>query len=136
MDVLIESAYFSPMNIRRTSKALGLRSESSYRFERGADIGICDWAEPARGAIDSGNRRRPACRRASWMLIRNAEPKQMTLRITKSKDLLGIVISHAEECAFYLGQLGLKMPIARPGQSARAVRRNRHVSNSHRSAWT
>ena len=44
VDVLIESAYFSPTNIRRTSKALGLRSESSYRFERGADIGICDWA--------------------------------------------------------------------------------------------
>src|SRR5690348_13139316 len=35
-DVLIESAYFSPTNIRRTSKTLGLRSESSYRFERGA----------------------------------------------------------------------------------------------------
>jgi len=43
-DVLIESAYFSPVNIRRTSKLLGLRSESSYRFERGADVGICDWA--------------------------------------------------------------------------------------------
>ena len=34
VDVLIESAYFNPTNIRRTSKALGLRSESSYRFER------------------------------------------------------------------------------------------------------
>src|SRR6185369_3949433 len=43
-DVLLESAYFSPTNIRRTSKTLGLRSESSYRFERGADIGITDWA--------------------------------------------------------------------------------------------
>jgi len=43
-DVLIESAYFAPTNIRRTSKALGLRSESSYRFERGSDVGICDWA--------------------------------------------------------------------------------------------
>ena len=43
-DVLIESAYFAPTNIRRTSKALGLRSESSYRFERGCDIGIADWA--------------------------------------------------------------------------------------------
>src|SRR6185436_3649339 len=43
-DVLIESAYFAPTNIRRTSKALGLRSESSYRFERGADIGIAEWA--------------------------------------------------------------------------------------------
>src|SRR6185437_1868975 len=43
-DVLIESAYFNSTNIRRTSKTLALRSESSYRFERGADVGICDWA--------------------------------------------------------------------------------------------
>ena len=43
-DVLIESACFKPQNIRATSKKLELRTESSYRFERGADIGICDWA--------------------------------------------------------------------------------------------
>lgn len=35
--VLLESAYFSPEGIRRTSKALGLQTESSYRFERGID---------------------------------------------------------------------------------------------------
>ena len=44
VDVLIESAYFKPQNIRATSKRLELRTESSYRFERGGDIGICDWA--------------------------------------------------------------------------------------------
>lgn len=37
-DVFIESAYFDPVSVRRTSKALGLRTESSYRFERGTDI--------------------------------------------------------------------------------------------------
>jgi phenylalanyl-tRNA synthetase beta chain len=36
-DVLIESAYFAPASVRRTSKALGLQTEASYRFERGAD---------------------------------------------------------------------------------------------------
>ena len=36
--VLLESAYFQPQNIRRTSKRLGLRTEASYRFERGADF--------------------------------------------------------------------------------------------------
>jgi phenylalanyl-tRNA synthetase beta chain len=36
--VLIESACFQPQSIRRTSKKLGLRSEASYRFERGVDI--------------------------------------------------------------------------------------------------
>src|SRR2546423_1255095 len=36
-DVLIESAYFDPQSVRRTSKALGLQTEASYRFERGVD---------------------------------------------------------------------------------------------------
>ncbi|MBI4775530.1 MAG: phenylalanine--tRNA ligase subunit beta [Deltaproteobacteria bacterium] len=36
-DVLIESAYFNPVTIRRTSKRLGLSTEASYRFERGID---------------------------------------------------------------------------------------------------
>jgi phenylalanyl-tRNA synthetase beta chain len=35
--ILLESAYFTPMGIARTSKRLKLRSESSARFERGID---------------------------------------------------------------------------------------------------
>ena len=35
--VLIESAYFSPVSIRKTSKKLGLSTDASHRFERGAD---------------------------------------------------------------------------------------------------
>ena len=37
-DIFLEIAYFEPISIRRTSRTLGLKSESSYRFERGADI--------------------------------------------------------------------------------------------------
>ncbi|MTI79716.1 MAG: phenylalanine--tRNA ligase subunit beta [Firmicutes bacterium] len=40
-DILIESAYFDPVSVRRTAKALGMRSESSARFEKGIDIGGC-----------------------------------------------------------------------------------------------
>jgi phenylalanyl-tRNA synthetase beta chain len=36
-DVLLESAWFEPISIRRTSKHLNLRTEASVRFERGAD---------------------------------------------------------------------------------------------------
>ncbi|MFA4838702.1 MAG: phenylalanine--tRNA ligase subunit beta [Candidatus Neomarinimicrobiota bacterium] len=36
-DVLIESAYFDPGTIRKGSKYLGLQTDASYRFERGAD---------------------------------------------------------------------------------------------------
>jgi phenylalanyl-tRNA synthetase beta chain len=35
--VLIESAYFNPTSIRKTSKQLALQTDSSYRFERGID---------------------------------------------------------------------------------------------------
>ena len=35
--IVIESAYFNPQSVRSTSKALGLKTESSMRFERGAD---------------------------------------------------------------------------------------------------
>lgn len=40
-DVLIESAFFDPLCIRRTSKRLGLSTEASYRFERGIDLAGC-----------------------------------------------------------------------------------------------
>lgn len=36
-DLLLESACFDPMTIRRSSKRLGLSTEASYRFERGTD---------------------------------------------------------------------------------------------------
>ncbi|HEY7138888.1 MAG TPA: phenylalanine--tRNA ligase subunit beta [Methylomirabilota bacterium] len=48
--VLLESAYFAPGSIRRTAKALGLSTEASYRFERGADI------EGLRDALDRAAR--------------------------------------------------------------------------------
>ncbi len=35
--ILLESAYFEPMTIARTARRLSLRSEASYRFERGVD---------------------------------------------------------------------------------------------------
>ena len=37
-DVLVESAWFDPVSVRKTSKALGMHTEASHRFERGADL--------------------------------------------------------------------------------------------------
>jgi len=39
--VLLESAYFKPVSVRCTSRDLGLRSESSSRFEKGIDLTGC-----------------------------------------------------------------------------------------------
>ena len=35
--IVLEAAYFDPISVRRTSKQLGLSTDASYRFERGAD---------------------------------------------------------------------------------------------------
>jgi phenylalanyl-tRNA synthetase beta chain len=105
-DVLIESACFKPQNIRATSKKLDLRTDSSYRFERGADVGICEWAG----------------RRAAQLILQTAggtlleppidahpaplAPKEITLRHDKTNELLGVVISAADQNNF-LERLGL-----------------------------
>jgi len=39
-DVLIESAWFDPASIRRTARRLGMHTDASHRYERGADPGI------------------------------------------------------------------------------------------------
>jgi len=36
-NILLESAYFDPLSVRRTARELGISSDSSYRFERGVD---------------------------------------------------------------------------------------------------
>ena len=113
VDVLLESAYFKPQNIRASSKKLELRTESSYRFERGGDIGICDWASRraaqliletsggslAQGAVDAY----PA----------PVELKQITLRHHKVTELLGIEL-RPEQIETYLGQLELKPASRKP----------------------
>src|SRR3984893_12843255 len=42
--ILLEAAWFDPISVRRTSKALGLRTEASMRFERGADMEMAELA--------------------------------------------------------------------------------------------
>ncbi len=43
-NIFLEAAFFTPEIIRKTSKRTGLRSESSYRFERAIDKEKVDWA--------------------------------------------------------------------------------------------
>lgn len=88
--VFLESAYFAPAGIRRTSRALGLRTDAAYRFERGADIeGLVDagaraaelMAElaggtVARGMVDVYRQRR--------------KPVRVRLRLARVERVLGI----------------------------------------------
>ncbi|MEI7499312.1 MAG: phenylalanine--tRNA ligase subunit beta [Bacteroidota bacterium] len=61
--VFLESAYFDPAHIHKSSRLHGLQTDASFRFERGANIDITIWAlkraalmirEIAGGEISSG----------------------------------------------------------------------------------
>jgi len=63
-DLLLESAQFAPLPVRAAARGLGLASGSSYRFERGPDPAMVDWAsrraaalilEIAGGALERGS---------------------------------------------------------------------------------
>jgi phenylalanyl-tRNA synthetase beta chain len=113
-EVLIESAYFKPQNIRATSKKLELRTDSSYRFERGGDVEICDWASRRAAQL--------ICDLAGGQVLGHAidnfphqtPAKPITLHFAKTKDLLGIGISHSEQVSF-LTKLGLTVTEQTPG---------------------
>ncbi|HEV2386392.1 MAG TPA: phenylalanine--tRNA ligase subunit beta, partial [Candidatus Acidoferrales bacterium] len=49
--VLLESAWFDPVSIRKTSKALGLRTEASLRFGRGGDPEMAELASRRAAAL-------------------------------------------------------------------------------------
>ena len=43
-DIFLESAYFNPVSVRKSSKRHGLKTDASFRYERGADPLIVDYA--------------------------------------------------------------------------------------------
>ena len=95
-DVLIESAYFDPSTIRRTAKALGLQTDSSYRFERGVDRDGQVWAA-ARAAeliADLGDGRIvPGYVDAH---PRPVPQRTVALRLDRLKQVLGVAVPRDE----------------------------------------
>ena len=43
-DIFLESAYFNPVSIRKSSKRHGLKTDASFRYERGADPLVVEYA--------------------------------------------------------------------------------------------
>ena len=95
-NILLESAYFDPMGIRRTSKHLGLSSEASLRFERGIDPnGSLRAAERAAGfmcELGGGS----IARGAVDNYPRKIEPLKIPLRVPRVNQILGTSLNKGE----------------------------------------
>ncbi|MGN0853718.1 MAG: phenylalanine--tRNA ligase subunit beta [Kiritimatiellia bacterium] len=112
--VLIESALFEPASTKQTATKLGLATEASYRYIRGVDKDLADWASRravhllqkygqavvAKGVVDADYRTQPL----------NAD---VTLNFERARRLIGIPVGN-DAMVFLLASLGLVCREAAP----------------------
>jgi len=93
--VLLESAWFAPASIRRTSRALGLRTDAAYRFERGADVEGLVSASARAAALIAETAGGTIARGVVDAYPRKRKPQRVRLRMSRVKRVLGIAPSPA-----------------------------------------
>ncbi len=97
-DIVLEAAFFQPTRIRRTRRALGLSSESSYRFERGIDmLAMPDALARAVAlirAVAGGEMREPPI--DLWPPPGPQQPRSVFLREARVSHLLGVPVPRKE----------------------------------------
>ncbi len=97
VDVLLESAHFDPARVRLTARRHGLRTEASYRFERGVDregiLRAADRAARLVAELAGGRVARGA------LVVRGAAPRvtrEIRLEVARANGLLGTALTGAE----------------------------------------
>lgn len=113
--IVLEAAYWTPLAIRRAAKSLGMHTEASHRFERGADPEAppvaLDRIAHLLGKIGAGRARRGSVDviAAPW------EPRRITLRYAQVRRVLGGDVPR-QRCDEILHALGFR----RVGESGEA----------------
>jgi phenylalanyl-tRNA synthetase beta chain len=113
-NVLLESANFNPLSIRKTSRTLGLTTEASYRFERGADVEMarfaCDRAAAMMQALAGGRMYRDVID----TYPAQPKPASATLRRHRIEAFLGAAVGD-EVIERIFNRLGFKVSRAADG---------------------
>lgn len=99
-NLLLESACFNPQSIRATSKKLDLRTDASYRYERGADVGICEWASERAASLIVELAGGKILQTPIDAYPGKTEVKEVSLRFQKVTELLGVEIPKEQMVAF------------------------------------
>ncbi len=92
-NVLLESAYFSPTSIRRTSKYLGLSTDASQRFERGADPAMTQYAIDRTAALIQETGGGEVYRGVIDVYPEEIRRMIVPIRIGKTNELLGTTLT-------------------------------------------
>lgn len=106
-DILLESAYFNPVTIRRTSKRLGLHTESSHRFERGTDVDMVPLALDRAAALIAELAEGTIAQGAVDVYPVEIERRVLTISAAMTSQVLGLKVD-ADDIHRKLTSIGLK----------------------------
>lgn len=113
-NILLESAYFAPSAIRLTSKRLGLHTESSHRFERGADIQVLTRALDRAASLIAEIAGGSVAKGYIDVYPKKIMPKKVTVLLGKINQLLGLNLSSDSVCDIFRN-LEFTVELAGPG---------------------
>ena len=117
--IVLESAWFKPQSVRSTSKRLGLRTEASYRFERGADLTAADKAmQRALELVETTGAGRGAGAVID-VYPRPHEPRDVSLNAPSIAKLLGMTVPD-QDVVRILTSLGFKVQPLGAGRASMA----------------
>jgi len=107
--VILESAFFDPVGIRRTSKTLNLTTEASYRFERGIDPAIQDIAADRAAFLMAEYAGAKILKGIIDINSLSYTPKKVVLRKDYLEKVLGIRIIAAQDVEGIFKRLGCRI---------------------------
>lgn len=90
-DILIESAHFDPVSVRKTGKKTGIQTDANYRFERGSDISFPPKAALMAASLLTGFGGKPA-KGIVDVFPKPKKNKTVMLRQQRVRELLGVDI--------------------------------------------
>ena len=143
--LVLESAYFQPASVRRTSKRLALKTEASARFERGADVNAAPLAIARAAALFE----QLGVARAAGPIVDRypmpREPLTLTLRSDRIAQVLGMPVA-AADVPRILSPLGFEVndhpnsnenpnPNREPRTVGTAEPPNRRTAEPHGTRW-
>lgn len=108
VDVVLESAYWNPASIRRTAKALGISTDASQRFERGADPNGVTYALDRAAALVADLAGGTILKGVIDIYPKPVKERLVTFRPARANAVIGIDLS-ASAMIRFLGLLGLRV---------------------------
>ncbi len=104
--VVLESACFDPVVVRKASRKYGLRSDSSYRFERGVDVEAVVTASSRAALLIQELAGGGICKGRIDIYFRSRKANRFDFRISRTNQVLGTNLD-AKKILKYLKGLGV-----------------------------